>query len=89
MLDTGLSYYFRCAIPVLENDTFKIKDAEHRQLLDEYIPLMTDGTYSSCYIYDRTTNETGNHLSNSTVLCNRWVFDTTIFVDTVITEVIK
>ena len=88
MLYTGLSYSFRCAIPVLANDTFKIENAEHRQLLDEYIPLSTDGTYSSCYIYDRTTNKTGSDLSNSTIQCNKWVFDTTIFADTVITEVI-
>ena len=88
MLDTGLSYYFRCAIPMLANDTFEIEDAEHRQLLDEYIPLSTDGTYSSCFIYDRTTNETGSYSSNSTIQCDKWVFDTTIFVDTVITEVI-
>lgn len=82
-------FFFRCAIPGLSNDTFEIQNEQHAQLIAEYIPVAADGTLSSCDIYERKFNRFAEIFGNGTkiISCDRWVYDTSIFVDTVITEV--
>ncbi|KAK3108706.1 hypothetical protein FSP39_013795 [Pinctada imbricata] len=63
----------RCKIPGLQNDTYAIQDSDHASLINHTIPLLGNGDYDPC-----------NIISNETTLpCNDWVFDQSIFTETV------
>ena len=69
----------------LINDTFEIQNEHHAKLVSEYIPITAEGSPSSCHIYERSSNKIDN--STTIVPCDRWVYDRSVFIDTVITEV--
>ncbi|KAK3098411.1 hypothetical protein FSP39_019225 [Pinctada imbricata] len=67
------NHKYRCKIPWLPNDTYKIQNEFHSSVINETIPLKKDGSYESCYIINNGTKEK----------CHDWVFDFSVFTQTV------
>ena len=52
-------------------------------LINSRIPLSNDGTYDSCHLYYSNHNNTGEDVSNATLIsCSSWVYDTSTFTST-------
>ncbi|ESO85734.1 hypothetical protein LOTGIDRAFT_235707 [Lottia gigantea] len=70
----------RCAIPGYDNDTFSPQDENHRELINSSIPES-----SKCFLQNTTIDIYGN-ISIVQYKCNSWVYDTTTFTSTLVTE---
>ncbi|ESO84854.1 hypothetical protein LOTGIDRAFT_131365 [Lottia gigantea] len=70
----------RCAIPGLENDTFHPQDDHHRDLINQSIPQN-----SKCLLRNQSADELGN-MTSSEYKCTSWVYDTSTFTNTLVTE---
>ena len=77
-----------CSLPGWENnDTYKIQNEYHRELIEKFIPSPKDsslGKYDQCKIKNYTSFE--NFTINS---CGKWVYSREFFKDSMITEVSK
>ena len=79
-------FMWRCAIPDLTNDTYKVQSENHAKLIKEYIPEeMVEGepAYSKCHLYVNKSLPRNQTLSN----CNSWVYDKSIFQKTITSDV--
>lgn len=83
----------RCAIPDLDNDTYKIQNEAHAELINKTIPYVwrnKELEYAPCEIFD--TNETSfyslllNETNRTKVACHKWVYDKSTVIQTVATE---
>lgn len=72
----------RCAIPGLDNDTYKIQDSRHQWLINQTIPDAKDG-YERCKMYNTTSPwDQVSPENRTTIACDRWVFDKEVFETT-------
>ncbi|KAK6169545.1 hypothetical protein SNE40_020580 [Patella caerulea] len=81
----------RCQLPDPFNDTsYQPRDPLHQLYVNHSIPRDTDGKWSSCQRYDvnltKVTARTMIDVNATRIRCNRWVYDTSTFKDTFITE---
>ena len=78
----------RCLVNGCDNETDPIYD---QPWLNMTIPLDDKGKFDRCHRYDVNWTDVDQCLVGSSVLqnvtCDQWVFDTSIFEDTVVTEV--
>ncbi|KAK7503285.1 hypothetical protein BaRGS_00005550 [Batillaria attramentaria] len=78
----------RCALPGYKNDTYEVQSAEHESLVNHFVPNATgnqeDDVYDHCHLYSYSSDP--NHVATSTEKCDRWVYDTSLFSKTAITE---
>ncbi|XP_041369553.1 organic cation transporter protein-like [Gigantopelta aegis] len=84
---------YRCKIPGLANDTYAIQNEAHAKLINMTIPPPSageEGLYSHCTIYKSENNTWRDftEITNTTpqMACTSWVYDTTWFYPTAITE---
>ncbi|XP_061177442.1 organic cation transporter protein-like [Saccostrea echinata] len=79
----------RCGIPDYTNDTYNIQNSHHQELIKKYIPIGSDGLYmyDECHVY-RFNQSTPSVFNDSGVLeeCSSWVFDKTLFDETIVTK---
>ncbi|XP_041369552.1 organic cation transporter protein-like [Gigantopelta aegis] len=82
-----------CKIPGLPNDTYAIQNEAHAKLINMTIPPPSageEGPYSQCTIYKAENNTWSDfaEITNTTpqMACTSWVYDTTSFYPTAITE---
>ncbi|XP_048240195.1 organic cation transporter protein-like [Haliotis rufescens] len=78
----------RCAIPGFANDTYKVQNDLHEQLVNRSIPMTYgyygDEKYSQCQLYRQTnTSNVWSSTRNITEPCNAWVYDQSQFISTV------
>ncbi|XP_059153490.1 organic cation transporter protein-like [Physella acuta] len=72
----------RCAVPNMDNDTFAVLDAGHRELVNSSIPWDdAKGSYSECSVWSH--DKDGGRL---VVDCNKWVYDDSLFQSTVVSK---
>ncbi|KAK6169542.1 hypothetical protein SNE40_020578 [Patella caerulea] len=81
----------RCHLPDPYNDTsYQPRGLLHQIYVNNSIPRGTDGKWSSCKRYDvnltRVTELTVVDVNASQIECHKWVYDTSTFDDTFITE---
>lgn len=81
---------FRCKIPNNTDDTFEIKSEYHKNLIDKFIPFLSNssfmGIYEKCTVRSYLDNKS---LDNFTInQCNEWVFSKEYYENTLITEVV-
>ncbi|GFO38187.1 organic cation transporter protein [Plakobranchus ocellatus] len=89
---------FRCAVPGLQNDTFRVQDDAHSRWVNAAIPYDADkGTYSQCSHYKSNSDlstwylgqgheQTENVSSREKQKCSRWVYSTDVFASSIISE---
>ncbi|KAF6040828.1 hypothetical protein EB796_000861 [Bugula neritina] len=70
LFNLPLTYFYKCKLPDLENDTFSPFSEVHNQSIYQWIPVDKDGILDSCKIY---TN------NNETVECEEHVFDKSVY----------
>ncbi|XP_061177670.1 organic cation transporter protein-like [Saccostrea echinata] len=77
----------RCGIPDFDNDTYRVQNSQHQELIQKYIPIGPDGLYDKCHMY-RFNQSTRSVLNDSGTLeeCSSWVFDKTLFDETIVTK---
>ncbi|XP_048239779.1 organic cation transporter protein-like [Haliotis rufescens] len=77
----------RCAIPGFANDTYKIQNDLHEQLVNRSIPRIYgyygNEKYSQCQLYRQTNASNVWSTRNITEPCNAWVYDQSQFISTV------
>ncbi|KAK3098244.1 hypothetical protein FSP39_017573 [Pinctada imbricata] len=66
----------RCKIPWLPNDTYEIQDEYHASVVNNSIPISSDGQYEECTII----------VNGSEQRCVAWVYDQSVFTETVISQ---
>ncbi|RUS82901.1 hypothetical protein EGW08_009324, partial [Elysia chlorotica] len=81
----------RCAVPGLQNDTYRIQSEAHARLVNATIPFdPAKGSYSKCTHYKtevgRFNWETLNMTSLETQSCSRWVYSTDMFASSIVSE---
>ncbi|XP_062576017.1 organic cation transporter protein-like [Saccostrea cucullata] len=82
----------RCALPLIQNDTYAIQSEIHRSLIDLYIPNTDpdDDTlvYDRCsyYVYDNTSFISPN-ASRHKEKCSQWVYSEDVFKSTFAKEI--
>ncbi|XP_064613534.1 organic cation transporter protein-like [Liolophura sinensis] len=82
----------RCSLPSYENDTYKIQDADHEQIVNLTIPTtLIQGVkvYDQCKIYTWSPeNGTGGMPSGAlhTESCESWVYDKTHYESTAVSK---
>ena len=94
--------YFRCAIPGLVNDTYAVQNDFHQSLINLTIPPAEpnddDEVYDKCHTY--TTDGFGPYggvtginatsvINRTTITCDRWVYDVSVFKSTLAAEVMQ
>ena len=87
-------FYFRCAIPGYDNDTYEVQSEYHQMLINKTIPPPTDDKflYHACHVY---TNGSGYYDSNNKPInateesCSKWVYDKTDFDSTFTSKVTR
>ncbi|KAL4233278.1 hypothetical protein ACF0H5_007962 [Mactra antiquata] len=88
----------RCEIPGYDNDTYKIQNTEHEDLINKYIPTSDDYDYNRCYvchynntsnhiIYEREIRPQQNCSLTEATQCNKWVYDKTDILTTFVTQI--
>ena len=81
-------FYCRCKIPGYGNDTYDIHDVHHAWLVNQTIPITEDGDYSPCTVYDVTVyDDRISHANGSQRNCDEWVYDKSIFRETLASKV--
>lgn len=87
-------YRCRCKIPSYSYDTYEVQSDWHNILINQSIPwTKEDGVWSlsSCNRYIRHNgtmlHNLAQHVNMSTESCNQWVYDTSKFTSTFITQV--
>ncbi|XP_067675691.1 organic cation transporter protein-like isoform X2 [Haliotis asinina] len=76
----------RCAVPGVSNDTYAVQGPNHELLLNATIPWKTEKGVSvrdSCLIYK---DDASGGQNRTTQECSAWVYDNSVFKNTVITE---
>ncbi|XP_046583400.1 organic cation transporter protein-like [Haliotis rubra] len=76
----------RCALPGVSNDTYAVQGPDHELLLNATIPWKTEKGVSvrdSCLIYK---DDVSGGQNRTTQECSAWVYDNSVFKNTVITE---
>ncbi|XP_067674877.1 organic cation transporter protein-like [Haliotis asinina] len=76
----------RCALPGVSNDTYAVQGPDHELLLNATIPWKTEKGVSvrdSCLIYK---DDASGGQNRTTQECSAWVYDNSVFKNTVITE---
>ena len=84
--------FFRCKIPGLDNDTYKVQSSSHEKLIRQFIPIADGDTYDCCKIYtgdDIIYDNLSRPVNASEVSCSEWVYDETVFTDTFTKKVKK
>ncbi|XP_055954395.1 organic cation transporter protein-like [Patella vulgata] len=76
----GMFIFYRCAIPGYKNDTYHQQNDYHGYLINQSIPQS-----SSCLIRNTTVDKYGN-VTSLEYKCSSWVYDTSIFTSTFVTE---
>ncbi|KAK6169539.1 hypothetical protein SNE40_020577 [Patella caerulea] len=81
----------RCRLSQPYNDTsYQPRDAFQQLYVNHSIPRDTDGKWSSCKRYDvnltQITERSLVHVNATQEDCNSWVYDTSVFIDTFMTE---
>ncbi|XP_055954325.1 organic cation transporter protein-like isoform X1 [Patella vulgata] len=81
----------RCHLSDPYNDTsYQPRDLLHQLYVNHSIPRDSDGKWSSCKRYDvnltKVTTRTVIDVNATRTSCDRWVYDTSTFEDTFITE---
>ena len=83
----------RCKLP-WNNDTFSIQNEVHELYVNRSIPWATkdpNHVYSQCSLYKDSVSydTTGHHpINNSTVECDEWVYDKSVFKTTFTSQVV-
>ena len=80
--------FCRCQIPGITNDTWEIQNEYHASLLNSSLPLDDDGDYDSCSVYDVTVFDDGVTANRTTRSCNQWVYDQSVFTETIASQVL-
>ncbi|BFZ09185.1 hypothetical protein BsWGS_12224 [Bradybaena similaris] len=71
----------RCALPGLDNDTYKSQGEWHDDMVKSQVPWDADtDAYSECQLFQF------HNSSNETVSCSRWVYNQDPFETTFVTE---
>ncbi|XP_046583399.1 organic cation transporter protein-like [Haliotis rubra] len=76
----------RCALPGVSNDTYAVQGPDHELLLNASIPWKTEKGVSvrdSCLIYK---DDVSGGQNRTTQECSAWVYDDSVFKNTVVTE---
>ncbi|XP_067675030.1 organic cation transporter protein-like isoform X2 [Haliotis asinina] len=76
----------RCALPGVSNDTYAVQGPDHELLLNATIPWKTEKGVSvrdSCLIYK---DDASGGQNRTTQECSAWVYDNSVFKNTVVTE---
>ncbi|XP_046374361.2 organic cation transporter protein-like [Haliotis rufescens] len=76
----------RCALPGVSNDTYAVQGLDHEILLNATIPWKTEKGASvrdSCLIYKDDVPAGQNRTTQE---CSAWVYDNSVFKNTVVTE---
>ncbi|XP_048236592.1 organic cation transporter protein-like [Haliotis rufescens] len=68
---------YRCKIPFLENDTYAVQDDNHKQLIERFIPQVSD-SYSKCTLYDVHNNSSRADSNTTQYTCDAWVYDKSV-----------
>ncbi|XP_050390995.2 organic cation transporter protein [Patella vulgata] len=71
---------YRCSIPGYKNDTYHQQNHYHGYLINQSIPQS-----SSCLLRNTTVDKYGN-MTSLEYKCRSWVYDTSIFTSTFVTE---
>lgn len=82
----------RCAIPGLNNDTYKVQNEAHAELINKTIPYVWKNNeleYAPCEMF--STNDSFlslqlNDTNRTKVACHKWVYDKTTVIKTAATE---
>ena len=83
----------RCKLPNWDNDTYSIQNEVHELYVNRSIPWATEEPshiYSQCLTYKDSISydTTGYHpISNTTVECDEWVYDKSVFRTTFTSQV--
>ena len=81
----------RCAIPDLTNDTYKVQNEAHAELINKTIPYVWKHNkfeYDQCEIFNDTFFSFQLNDTNRTkVACHKWVYDKSTVIETAATEV--
>ncbi|KAH9525169.1 hypothetical protein Btru_000524 [Bulinus truncatus] len=76
----------RCAIPELDNDTYKSQGQWHDDLINRSIPWQSEKKmYSQCKLFVKDVTQ--SDWTNKTRKCHKWVYSQDIFQSTFVTEV--
>ena len=78
------NYISRCALPGYANDTYEVQGEFHQRLINNTIPLDSEGEYEKCHLYAYV----GGNLTDKTEGCSSWVYDKSLFTETLGTKVI-
>ncbi|XP_062580306.1 organic cation transporter protein-like [Saccostrea cucullata] len=82
----------RCALPLIQNDTYAIQSETHRSLIDLYIPNTDPDDdkleYDRCsyYVYENTSFISPN-ASRHKEKCSQWVYSEDVFKSTFAKEI--
>ena len=82
---------FRCAVPGLASDRYRIQNDTHAAIVNISIPFH-DGQWDKCHVFSDVTANNLSHTkgdvgNSSQSTCNKWVFDHSTFESTIATDV--
>ena len=74
-------FYSMCAIPGYANDTYEVQGDFHQRLINE---TYSESEYEKCHLYVNV----GHNLTSKTESCTSWVYDKSLFTETLGAKVI-